>query len=111
MAGGYAGPGPGRPVWPVVYVDTEFGIPVIGVAKTGFRAATHAIPILRGPPRAGVTAAGMRRGDAAELVRLMAGRADYLTRRATPISSPARGQGSSPAEPPAISQGCWRPGE
>ena len=107
MAGGYAGPGPGRPVWPVVYVDTEFGIPVIGVAKTGFRAATHAIPILRGPPRVGVTAAGMRRSDAAELVRLMAVRVGYLTRHAAPISSPARGQGSSPSEPPAISQRCF----
>jgi hypothetical protein len=60
---------------------------------------------------AGVTAAGMRRGDAAELVRLMAGRSGYLTRCAAPISSPARGQGSSPAEPPAISRRCWRPGE
>ena len=69
MAGGYADPGPGRPARPVVYVDTEFGIPMIGVSKTGFRTATHAVPILRGPPRAGVTAAGMRRGDAAELVR------------------------------------------
>jgi hypothetical protein len=62
MADGYAGPGPGRPARPVVYVDTEFGIPMIGVAKTGFGTATHAIPILQGPPRAGVTAAGMRRG-------------------------------------------------
>ena len=75
---------------PGACVRAEFGIPVIGVAKTGFRISTHAVPILRGPPRAGVTAAGMRRGDAAELVRLMADRSGYLTRCAAPISSPAR---------------------
>jgi hypothetical protein len=111
MADGYADPGPGKPTRPGAYMHAEFGIPVIGVAKTGFRTATHAVPILLGPPRTGVTAAGMRRGDAAELVRLMADRSGYLTRCAAPISSPARGQGSSPAEPPAISERCWRPGE
>ncbi len=54
----------------------EFAIPVIGVAKSAFRTATHAIPVLRGTSARPVfvTAAGMPRADAAELVRLMAGR-------------------------------------
>jgi len=54
----------------------EFGVPVIGVAKTAFRTATHAIPVLRGTSARPlyVTAAGMSRADAAELVRQMAGR-------------------------------------
>jgi deoxyribonuclease V len=49
---------------------------VIGVAKSAFRTATHAIPVLRGASARPlfVTAAGMPRADAAELVRLMAGR-------------------------------------
>ena len=29
----------------------EFGLPVIGVAKSRFRTATHAVPVLRGIPR------------------------------------------------------------
>ena len=54
----------------------EFGIPVIGVAKSAFRTATHAIPVLRGTSARPlfVTAAGMPRTDAADLVRHMAGR-------------------------------------
>ena len=54
----------------------EFGIPVIGVAKTPFRTATHAIAVLRGTSARPlyVTAAGMPRADAAELIRNMAGR-------------------------------------
>jgi len=54
----------------------EFGVPVIGVAKTAFRTATHAIPVLRGASARPlyVTAAGMSRLGAAELVRQMAGR-------------------------------------
>jgi len=51
-------------------------IPVIGVAKSAFRTATHAIPVLRGASKHPlfVTSAGIPRADAAELVRLMAGR-------------------------------------
>jgi deoxyribonuclease V len=54
----------------------EFAVPVIGVAKSAFRTATHALPVLRGRSARPlfVTAAGMPRADAAELVRLMAGR-------------------------------------
>ena len=59
------------------HAHAEFGVPVIGVAKTAFRAATHAVPVLRGENARRplfVTAAGMPRQDAADLVRDMAGR-------------------------------------
>ncbi|HEX9539785.1 MAG TPA: endonuclease V [Streptosporangiaceae bacterium] len=58
------------------HAHAEFGIPVIGVAKSAFRTATHAIPVLRGTSARPlfVTAAGMPRTDAADLVRHMAGR-------------------------------------
>jgi deoxyribonuclease V len=73
----------------------EFGVPVIGVAKTPFRTATHAIAVLRGTSDRPlyVTAAGMPRADAASLVRQMAGRhrlpdalrrADTLARHGPP---------------------------
>ena len=73
----------------------EFGVPVIGVAKTPFRTATHAIPVLRGSSARPlyVTAAGLPRDDAADLVRQMAGahrlpdalrRADFLARHGLP---------------------------
>ena len=54
----------------------EFAVPVIGVAKSPFRTATHAIPVFRGASARPlyVTAAGMPRTDAADLVRHMAGR-------------------------------------
>jgi len=69
---------------------------VIGVAKTSFRTATHAIPVIR----AGsvqplfVTAAGLPLTEAASLVATMAGRfrlpdalrrADALARGARPV--------------------------
>ena len=52
----------------------EFGLPVIGVAKSRFRTATHAVPVLRGSSVRPlfVTAAGMPAGRAADLVRRMA---------------------------------------
>ena len=73
----------------------EFGVPVIGVAKTAFRTATHAIPVRRGTSARPlyITAAGMPRTDAAGLVRRMAGqhrlpdalrRADRLARHGLP---------------------------
>jgi deoxyribonuclease V len=80
------------------YAHAEFGIPVIGVAKSSFRTATHAVPILRGSSARPlfVTAAGMRRADAADLVWRMAGqhrlpdalrRADTLARAGPPIAT------------------------
>jgi deoxyribonuclease V len=73
----------------------EFGVPVIGVAKSAFRTATHAIPVLRGTSARPlcVTAAGMPRAAAVGLVRHMAGqhrlpdalrRADSLARHGLP---------------------------
>jgi deoxyribonuclease V len=49
------------------HAHAEFGIPVIGVAKSRFRAATHAIPVSRGTSVRPlfVTAAGMPAADAA----------------------------------------------
>jgi deoxyribonuclease V len=68
-----------------------FGVPVIGVAKTRFRAASHAVEVLRGGSSRPlfVTAAGMPQAEAAALVQQMAGlfrlpdalrRADALAR-------------------------------
>jgi deoxyribonuclease V len=79
------------------HAHAEFGIPVIGVAKTAFRTATHAVPVLRGTSVRPlfVTAAGMPRDQAADLVRHMAGqhrlpdavrRADELARTGRPAA-------------------------
>ena len=76
MVDGYADLDPdGRPGLGA-HAHAEFGIPVIGVAKSAFRTATHTIPVLRGTSARPlfVTAAGMPRTDAADLVRHMAGR-------------------------------------
>ena len=78
-----------------VYAYRVFAVPVIGVAKSAFRTATHAVPVLRGTSARPlyVTAAGMPRADAAQLVRRMTGRfrlpdalrrADQLARTGPP---------------------------
>jgi deoxyribonuclease V len=58
------------------YACAEFSIPVTGVAKSRFRTATHAVPVVRGSPVRPllVTATGMPSADAADLARRMAGR-------------------------------------
>ncbi len=58
------------------HAHAEFGVPVIGVAKSRFRTATHAVPVDRGSSARPlfVTAAGLPVADAADLVRHMAGR-------------------------------------
>jgi deoxyribonuclease V len=58
------------------HAHAAFGIPVTGVAKSRFRTATHAVPVVRGSSARPlfVTAAGMPAADAADLVRRMAGR-------------------------------------
>jgi deoxyribonuclease V len=58
------------------HAHTELGIPVIGVAKSAFRTATHAIAVRRGTSARPVfvTAAGMCAAEAAGLVQNMAGR-------------------------------------
>jgi deoxyribonuclease V len=76
----------------------EFGIPVIGVAKSRFRTATHALPVVRGSSVRPlfVTAAGMPAAHAADLVRRMARRyrlpgalrrADTLARACPPAAT------------------------
>jgi deoxyribonuclease V len=57
------------------YVHQEFAVPVIGVAKTRFRTATHAIPVVRGGSGRPlfVTAAGLPLTEASELVSNMSG--------------------------------------
>jgi deoxyribonuclease V len=92
---GYADLDPGGQPGLGAYAHEAFAVPVIGVAKSAFRTASHAIPVLRGSSARPlfVTAAGMARADAAELVRLMAGRfrvpdalrrADQLARTGSP---------------------------
>lgn len=58
------------------HVAEELDVPVIGVAKTAFRGAEHAVQVVRAPATKPlyVTAAGMAAGRAAELVSAMAGR-------------------------------------
>jgi deoxyribonuclease V len=58
------------------HVHAEFGVPVVGVAKTPFGTATHAARVLRGLSSRPlyVTAAGMTTADAVVLVTEMAGR-------------------------------------
>lgn len=100
---GYADLDPGGRPGLGAHAHAEFGIPVIGVAKSAFRTATHAIPVRRGTSMRPlfVTAAGMPRADAADLVRHMAGRfrlpdalrrADALARAGPADDEPAAGR-------------------
>lgn len=80
------------------HASQEFGVPVIGVAKSRFATATHAIPVTRGQSARPlfVTAAGFPLPDAAALVHAMSGRyrlPDAL-RRADQL---ARGRGLAAA--------------
>src|ERR1700722_7853587 len=95
---GYADLDPGGRPGLGAHAHTEFGIPVIGVAKSRFRTATHAVPVIRGSSARSlfVTAAGMPTADAADLVRRMAGRyrlpdalrrADTLARTGPPAAT------------------------
>jgi deoxyribonuclease V len=83
------------------HAHAEFGIPVIGVAKSRFRTATHAVPVVRGSSARPlfVTSSGMPAADAADLVRRMAGRyrlPDAL-RRADTLARTG---------PPAVTMAC-----
>jgi deoxyribonuclease V len=82
------------------HAHQEFGVPVIGVAKTRFATATHAIPVIRGESARPlfVTSAGLPLPEAAALVHAMSGkyrlpdalrRADQLARGAAAV--PCRG--------------------
>ncbi len=98
MVDGYADLDPGGRPGLGARARAEFGIPVIGVAKSRFRTATHAVPVLRGSSARPlfITAAGMPAADAADLVRRMAGRyrlpdalrrADTLARTGPPAAT------------------------
>jgi deoxyribonuclease V len=89
---GYVDLSPGGRPGLGAHAHAEFRVPVIGIAKTPFRGASHARPVFRGGSRRPllVTAAGMPPERAAELVAAMAGayrvpdalrRADALSRR------------------------------
>ncbi|MEH1127750.1 endonuclease V [Micromonospora sp. CPCC 206061] len=56
------------------HVHHEMDVPVVGVAKTAFHSATHAVEVRRGGTRPlYVTAAGLPLDEAAALVQAMAG--------------------------------------
>jgi deoxyribonuclease V len=95
---GYADLDPARRPGLGAHAHAEFGIPVIGVAKSRFRTAAHAVPVLCGSSARPlfVTSAGMPAADAADLVRHMAGRyrlpdalrrADTLARTGPPAAT------------------------
>ena len=89
---GYADLDPGGRPGLGARAHAEFGIAVIGVAKSRFRTATHAVPVVRGSSARPlfVTSAGMPAADAADLVRRMACGTGCPTHCAAPI--PSRGQ-------------------
>jgi deoxyribonuclease V len=72
---GYVDLDPSRRPGLGAHAHAEFGVPVIGVAKSRFATATHAVPVIRGGATRPlyVTAAGMPTREAAEIVRAMAG--------------------------------------
>lgn len=78
------------------YAHSEFAVPVIGVAKTRFALAVHAIRVFRGNATRPlyVTSAGVPPADAADMVRAMAGkfRLPDALRRADAL---ARGRGAA----------------
>jgi deoxyribonuclease V len=57
------------------YLHAQTGVPIVGVAKTAFHTATHAVPVRRGGAQRPllVTAAGIPLPEAAVLVTAMAG--------------------------------------
>ena len=77
------------------HVHAEFGYPVIGVAKTPFVTATHAIPVVRGRATRPlyVTVAGIPVAEAAVMVREMSGefRLPDALRRVDALSRAAEG--------------------
>jgi deoxyribonuclease V len=86
----------------VMVGDVAPYVPVIGVAKTRFATATHAVPVMRGSTGTMnplfVTAAGLPVAEAGELVRAMAGRyrlPDALRR----VDALARGHQTSSSSP------------
>ena len=101
-AGGYADLDPGGRPGLGARAHAEFGIPVIGVAKSRFRTATHAVPVVRGSSVRPlfVTAAGMPAAGAATWSGAWPAGTGCPTRCAAP--TPSRGQvRPQPARPTA----------
>jgi hypothetical protein len=88
------------PAWPG-HAHAVFGISVIGVAEAAFATVSHAIPVLRGSSARPlfVTATGMSRAGAAELVRVMAGRFRVPGALRCGPASPHRPVGNCPEGP------------
>jgi deoxyribonuclease V len=95
---GYAALDPDGRLGLGAHAHAKFGIPMMGVAKSRYRTAIHAVPDLRGSSARPlfVTAAGMPPTDATDLVRRMTGRyplpdalrgADALARAGPPAAS------------------------
>jgi deoxyribonuclease V len=93
---GYVDLDPGGRMGLGAHAHAALGVPVIGVAKSPFAAATHAVPVLRGNSARPlyVTAAGVPVAEAADLVGRLPGRfrlpdplrrADALSRGARPF--------------------------
>jgi deoxyribonuclease V len=95
---GYVDLDPGGRMGLGAHAHAEFGVPVVGVAKTRFAAATHAVAVLRGGSARPlfVTAAGLPAAQAADLIRHMPGhfRLPDALRRADAV---ARGRVSGPS--------------
>jgi deoxyribonuclease V len=94
------------------HLYAALGVPVVGVAKSAFATATHAIAVRRGASARPlfVTAMGIGREQAARLVGDMAGpfripdalrRADALARGQMPPLAPAREAGTKHPAPEA----------
>ena len=83
------------------YVHEELAVPVIGVAKTPYAAATHAVPVLRGQAARPlyVTAAGLPATDAAAIVQRMSGEF-RLPEALRHVDALARGKTPNPVSPP-----------
>lgn len=87
------------------YLRREFDLAVVGVAKTRFRSATHAVAVHRGTAALRplyVTAAGIELARAAELVRRMAGphRIPDSLRRVDRLARAGRHGGGGRSSPP-----------
>ena len=80
------------------HAHAELGIAVIGVAKSRFATATHAVPVMRGGATRPlfVTAAGLPADEAAKMVRAMAG-AHRLPDALRRVDQLARATGPGPS--------------
>ena len=89
---GYADLDPGSRPGLGAHAHAEFGIPVIGVAKSRFRTATHAVPVVRGSSVRPLFS--LRPGYPAPTRRIWSGAWPGVTGCPTPCAAPIplRGQ-------------------